>query len=121
MYKALGYFFVVLGLIGAVVPLLPTTPLILLAAGCFAKSSPELHQKLLNHKLMGPIIEDWEANRCIDRKIRRVATASLLIFGGSSALFVVPAGYMQVFACLIIGGSFWAIYRIPLCECSEGV
>lgn len=116
MYKVLGCFFVGLGLIGIVVPLLPTTPLILLAAGCFAKSSPKLHQKLLDHPLLGPIIQDWERNRCIAWKAKLVAMASLVVFGGSSVIFAIPFGPLQLLAGVLIIGSFWVIARIPLCE-----
>ena len=50
-----------IGLIGIVVPLLPTTPLMILAAACFARSSPRLHDWLWNHRVFGPAIRDWRA------------------------------------------------------------
>ncbi len=67
---ATGWLSVVLGVIGIVVPLLPTTPFILLAAASFAKSSPRFHQWLLNHKFFGPIINSFKHGQGISRHIK---------------------------------------------------
>ena len=57
---ATGWLSLVLGVIGIVVPLLPTTPFVLLSAVCFAKSSPKFHHWLTTHKFFGPIIENFK-------------------------------------------------------------
>ncbi|MEZ5824463.1 MAG: YbaN family protein, partial [Geminicoccaceae bacterium] len=64
-----------LGVVGAVLPLLPTTPFMLLAAFCFARSSPRLHDWLLRHRHFGPMIENWRRHGAIDRRSKFVATA----------------------------------------------
>jgi uncharacterized membrane protein YbaN (DUF454 family) len=58
-YKVLGFFFVGLGILGLFLPLLPTTVFLLLAAGCFARSSDKWHRWLLSNRTFGPIINDW--------------------------------------------------------------
>ena len=73
-----GYLSLALGVIGIVVPLLPTTPFILLAAFAFAKSSPRMREKLIQSKIWGPIIKDWEKHHCIRRRVKVRATVVML-------------------------------------------
>ena len=72
-----GFLFLGLGLLGVVLPVLPTTPFLLLAAGCFAKSSPRLHRWLVTHPTFGPPIRNWEENGAISRKAKRLAVGSM--------------------------------------------
>lgn len=65
-----GWLSVALGVIGIVLPLLPTTPFILLAGGCFAKSSPRFHQWLLNHAFFGPIINTYQNKQGLPRQVK---------------------------------------------------
>ncbi|MDP2075564.1 YbaN family protein [Hydrogenophaga sp.] len=74
-----------LGLIGVVLPGLPTTPFILLAAACYAKASPRLHGWLLNHRLLGPMVRDWETHRSLTRRSKTVAQVSMVVMVGLSA------------------------------------
>jgi uncharacterized membrane protein YbaN (DUF454 family) len=77
LLKALGFMFVGLGLAGVFLPLLPTTPFLLLAAGCFARSSPAFHDWLLTHRLLGPYIRDWERDRSIPLTAKLTAVAMM--------------------------------------------
>ena len=63
--RVLGIAFVGLGFLGVFLPLLPTTPFLLLALACFARSSPAIHHWLINHRMLGPYIVDWERDRSI--------------------------------------------------------
>ncbi|WP_261815550.1 YbaN family protein [Vibrio gallicus] len=76
-----------LGILGIVLPLLPTTPFILLASACFMRGSERLHQRLLAHKVMGPIISDWQTSRSIDKRVKNKAYIFIVAsFGISIAL-----------------------------------
>ena len=74
-----GGLFVVIGAIGVVLPLLPTTPFLLLAAYCFARSSPRLHDWLLTHKTFGPLIKNWDEYGSIDPRAKRIAIVVILL------------------------------------------
>ncbi len=78
--RALGIVFVGLGFLGAFLPLLPTTPFLLLALACFARSSPTIHDWLINHRILGPYIVDWER----DRSIPLAAKATSIIMMSAS-------------------------------------
>ncbi|WP_037586176.1 YbaN family protein [Stenoxybacter acetivorans] len=74
-----GSLSLLLGIIGIVVPLLPTTPFILLTAACWAKASPRFHQWLCQHALFGSIITQWEERRAIPRRAKYVSAAAMSI------------------------------------------
>ncbi len=76
-YLGLGWLCVGLGLAGIPLPLLPTTPFLLLAAFFFARGSTELHDWLVNHPRLGPPIQDWQAEGAISRRAKWLATVSL--------------------------------------------
>ncbi len=88
---ALGVVALCLGAVGVVLPLLPTTPFVLLAAFAFAQSSERWHDWLCNHQVFGPIIADWRAHRAIDRRAKIAAVLSMIaVLGISVALDVGP-------------------------------
>ena len=96
LWTGLGLIFLLLGGIGVVLPLLPTTPFILLAAACFAKSSPRMHRWLLESELFGPILRDWEKNRCISYGVKWLSLSMMALIGGTSIWFFVPTGWPQL-------------------------
>jgi uncharacterized membrane protein YbaN (DUF454 family) len=75
LWVTLGLVSLVLGIIGVFLPLLPTTPFILLSALAFAESSPRLHQWLTNHPRWGVIIRNWQDGGRIDRQSKSIAVA----------------------------------------------
>src|SRR5688572_16287421 len=74
-WLALGFLATGCGIAGAVLPLVPTTPFMLLAAYAFAKSSPRFHGWLVNHPRFGPLIVNWQRNGSIDPRSKRMAMA----------------------------------------------
>ncbi len=107
-----GWLFVILGVIGAFVPLLPTTPFLIVALGCFANSSPRFHGMLLNNKWVGPPLAQWERNHTIRRAVKFKAmaliittfTVSILVLHGRVGLQL-----MLVCLCLVLLAFVWRL------------
>jgi uncharacterized membrane protein YbaN (DUF454 family) len=79
VYLGLGLVFVALGVIGAFLPVLPTTPFLIVAAACFARSSPRLESWLLNHPQFGPMLRAWREHGAIPRKAKLMALSGVSI------------------------------------------
>ena len=105
-----------LGIVGVVVPGLPTTPFVLLAAACYAKASPRLHGWLRQHRFFGPTVRDWEEHRSLRKRTKRVAQISMLLMVGISAwgLRERPLTLSVVLIAAVIG-AVW-VARIPTRE-----
>ena len=86
-----GLLALVLGIIGVVVPLLPTTPFVILAAFAFGKGSPRLRHWLVHHALFGQMIRDWESSGAIAPRHKAIACCAMgLVFAISLALGLRP-------------------------------
>lgn len=96
LYKPLGLLFLALAIIGVLVPLLPGTPFLLLSAWFFARSSEAWHRRLLANEMSGPMIRNWESNRCMTRRTKMVAIVSMLGAGGASVLFAVEQLWLKL-------------------------
>lgn len=78
-YLALAYLCVGLGMVGAVLPLLPTTPFLLVALWAYFRSHPEKAQKLLDHPRFGPALRDWREQGAIPTRAKIAAVAVMAV------------------------------------------
>lgn len=78
-WLALGCLFVGLGMVGAVLPLMPTTIFLILAAGCFARSSPRLEAWLLDHPKFGPTLRNWREHGAIAPRAKAMACGGMTL------------------------------------------
>ncbi len=102
IYVTLGVVSLLVGLIGVFLPLLPTTPFVLLAAYFFSRSSGRLHQWLLRHRVFGSIIRDWESNGAIRPKAKLIAVTMITLSLGYALVF--KAMFWQIkFIAAIVG------------------
>lgn len=76
-YLCFGFLMLLLGAIGAVLPLMPTTIFLILAAWAFARSSPRLEQRLLDHPQFGPTLRNWQQYGAISTHTKAVACAGM--------------------------------------------
>jgi len=107
-----GTVFVALGVIGAVLPVLPTTPFLLLAAGCYARSSERLHGRLLASPWFGPSIRNWQEHRAISPRARTLAIVMIVISFGISMTFAVSNLWGQAAMALLGASVITWIYRL---------
>ena len=101
-----------LGVIGAFLPLLPTVPLVLLAAFCFARSSERLHTWLINHGSFGRIIRNFESGNGIPRRVKVRAIVVIWISMGISCWIVSRVALCIMLALIGLGVSVY-LYRLP--------
>ena len=79
LYFSLGWVMVALGVIGLVMPLMPGTVFLIIAAACFARSSPRLEAWLLDHPKFGKSLRDWRAAGAIPRSAKAMACAGMTV------------------------------------------
>lgn len=112
LFRILGVFFVVLGVIGAFLPILPTTPFILLAAYLFAKSSPKYEKWIMEHRIFGSIIRDFRNDKSITLHAKIISISSLWISILFSVFFVVNEHlWAQIIMLLIASGVTYHISK----------
>lgn len=105
---ALGF-----GALGVLLPILPTTPFVLVAAFAFAQSSQRLHDWLLDHNLFGSLIANWRRYGAISRSAKMVSVASMVAVVLISLLIGVPIFVLAV-QWLVLGVCAWFILSRPL-------
>lgn len=79
VYLVVGLALVALGFIGAFLPVLPTTPFLILAVACFARSSRRLENWLLDHPRFGPTLRDWRMRGAVPRKAKLMSLGGMLV------------------------------------------
>jgi uncharacterized membrane protein YbaN (DUF454 family) len=120
-YLAFGFVALSLGVIGIPMPVLPTTPFLLLAAWCFARSSERWHQWLLANETFGPVISRWEERRCISLRTKMIAISSMVVLGGSSVVFAIQDDTIRLVALglMLIGAV--VVLQLDTCGCKDEV
>jgi len=78
LWFGMGWVFLGLGLLGAALPVLPTTPFLLLALWAFSRSSQRFHDWLYHHRVLGPPLQRWRRERVVPARVKAVAILSML-------------------------------------------
>lgn len=99
-------------MLGVIVPLLPTTPFVLVAAFAFMRSSQRLHDWLVNHPLFGTLIDNWHLHKAIARPAKIAAIISMV------AVFLISAGlnapgWVLLLQAVILGAAGWYVVSRP--------
>ncbi len=100
----IGSFFVALGIIGIFIPLLPTTPFLLLASACYIRSSERLYNWLINNRLLGIYLKNYIENKAIPLKVKIITISILWLTIGYSIIFVIHVFLVKFILILIAIG-----------------
>lgn len=111
IWNIIGLTALGLGFLGVVLPILPTTPFILLAAFAFGKSHPGLRRWLIEHGHFGPMIADWEANRAIAPKVKTFACVMMAVTFGLSLWLGASSTVLIIQAVALSGAALFVLSR----------
>lgn len=101
---------VILGIIGVVLPIMPTMPFLLIASWCFTRSSPRFHHWLNNHRIFGPPLKQWEERKAISPFVKIFTVIS--ITGGGLSFFMILHPPLWIFLPIIVILLLIAIYIV---------
>lgn len=113
-FVTLGWIFFILGIIGILLPVMPTAPFILLAAGCWARSSRRFHFWLINHKYFGKYVRDWEENHAVPRYAKWLASIMMAI-STAMLFYQLPEvnKWMAWVVAIVCSGVAIYLFRLP--------
>lgn len=108
-----GTLALLLGIIGIVVPGLPTTPFVLLAGACYVRASPRAHAWLLRNRTFGPILREWERHHSVAPRIKRIALTTMALTASFSIWFFAGMPWLQglVLSAMLFGA--YVVWRLP--------
>lgn len=109
---SLGTLFIGIGIIGIIVPILPTTPFLLVAAALYARSSQKFYNWLINNRVFGKYIKNYREGKGIPLKVKIFAISILWITIGCSAFLAVDILYVRIILFLVAVGATVYIARL---------
>lgn len=112
LWLALGWVSLALAVIGAILPVMPTTVFVLVAAAAFARSSPRMERLLVENRFTGPVILSWRESRSIPARARTLAITMVILGCGTSAVLV-PVDVARWSLVAIAAGLVFFLARLP--------
>ena len=114
LWLAAGGISLALGVIGIFLPMLPTTPFVLVAAFCFSRGSERCERWLVEHPRFGPMVRDWRANRSVPLRAKQLATV-MMIIGSSWSAWVLPRlNWLPPLFCSVVALWLWHLPTAPV-------
>ena len=114
LWVGLGFLFVGLGAIGAVVPGMPTTVFLVLAAACFIRSSQRLYDWLISNKTFGPYLKDYREGKGIPRRAKVLALSMIVIFVSFAVFYAIEVTQIKILVGFIgLIGFLFVFFKVP--------
>ncbi len=111
----IGWIAVVLGVVGIFLPLLPTTPFLLLASACFMRGSPTLNKWLHQHPQLGPILVNWHQHGAVTPVVKRRGMM-MIVLSFIFSIVMVPLWWHKVMLLIGMMVLLWCFNRLPVVE-----
>ena len=112
VYVVIGSMAALLGFVGVFLPLLPTTPFLLLAGYCFARSSRTLHHRLLETRAFGPYLKQWQRDHSVPAAAKRRAYLAIAVSFGLS-IWLVDRPALRALLVVLGVTITWVVWRLP--------
>jgi uncharacterized membrane protein YbaN (DUF454 family) len=106
----IGFISVFFAIAGVFLPLLPTTPFLLLALACFARSSKKFHSMLLNNRYFGATINNWQQHKCIEKAVK-IKAYCFILFSFSVSIYFVEIIYLKIMLLIMMLGLLCFLYN----------
>lgn len=113
-----GWLCVVLATLGVVLPLLPTMPFLLLAAWCFARSSPRFHHWLLHRSWFGSYLRHWQAHRALPKGAKPKSVA-LIVTTFAISIYFVPLLWVRILLVCMMFALLIMMWRLPVVDLEQ--
>jgi uncharacterized membrane protein YbaN (DUF454 family) len=113
LFLGLGTVLLLIGIATVLVPVLPTMPILLAAAACYARASTRFYNWLLNHRYFGPAILEWREHRSIPFRLKCGSIAMMALTLGITVVFFVPGRELKIELAALGALLGIALYRIP--------
>jgi uncharacterized membrane protein YbaN (DUF454 family) len=113
LYLGAGCVALMLGALGVLLPILPTTPFVLLAAACFARGSERFHTRLMTNRYTGPVILEWRLHRSVTHKTKRMAYI-MTALSFSVSILIVPEMWQKIMLVAIACILAFYLSRLPV-------
>jgi uncharacterized protein len=114
LYFITGMLCLGLAFAGAILPVLPCTPFVLLAVYCFSRSSQRMHSWLLRSRVFGPLIADWQTHRAIRRRVRTSSILIILVVVALTFAIVQPPLWLMLVIAGLVSIGLFVILRLPV-------
>lgn len=114
VWIGLGSACVAVGAVGVVVPGLPTTPFLILAASCYVRSSRERHERLLAHPTFGPLVREFQQTRRVPRGAKLLALTLMAVFVTFALVVAIPADMVLAKVAVALAAVIGAVYLLSL-------
>lgn len=120
LFFAAGHICTFLGVIALILPLIPTSPFLVVGAACYARSSEKFYRLLLTNRYFGPMIRQWEQNRCLEKRVKLTAVAVLAAAFLSSAFLFLETWTARGLVILVGLAAILCVAGISTCRGEDG-